>query len=199
MNNEPKLGTKPTGTEGRDAVHIAIVPVQAGVRLIRGIPVKLAIDEMMIPCSPEDAIGVVDPFLSDDDMVVKAGEWFWLCLYPKTITNLRHVWEHPSFKLSTETKADEPISGPNEKEASLNWLRRYVTTHCPQWNDKLDKNLGVNRFLYNVDRDKTIYYCGTNCHSFVDVVDPITLFHHLSIILGKRIDRNYFECFSCSC
>ncbi len=180
-------------------MHVAIVPAQAGAKLLSGFPVNLTDEGLAVICPIEDAIGIVDPFLRDVSALIHPGEWFWLCLYPKTITNLRHVWEHPNFKLSTETKADEPINGSNEKEASLNWLREYVATHCPLWNDEKDKNYGVNRFLYNVDRDKTIYYNGTDCHAFIDVVDPITLFHHLSIILGKRIDRDYFECFSCSC
>ena len=49
----------------------------------------------------DEAIGMVDPFRPQSIRKVPFGSWFWLCLYPKTITGLRHVWEHPSFEAET--------------------------------------------------------------------------------------------------
>lgn len=75
----PKLGTIITGTEGRDAVHIAVTPflattvLQPGQRLVNGI---------------------IDPYLKEP---VQPGQWCYMFLYPLTITGLRHVWSHPSF------------------------------------------------------------------------------------------------------
>lgn len=83
------------GERRRDAIHIAVAPVTAAVRLAPGQHVGLVEIgnlELVGPC--DDNIGVVDPFLSAE---VAAGERFWLFLYPGTVTGLRHVWTHPAF------------------------------------------------------------------------------------------------------
>ncbi len=78
--NGPKLGTNPNPDSGRDAVHIAIIPMLATKRLDPG--------ERL-------ANGLVDPFLT---VPVEPGQWFWLLLYPNTVTSLRHIWTHPAFE-----------------------------------------------------------------------------------------------------
>lgn len=73
------LGNLATPEAKRDAVHIAIVPMIATKELQPA--------EML-------ANGIVDPFLTKP---VQVGERFWLCLFPNTVTSLRHVWTHPAF------------------------------------------------------------------------------------------------------
>lgn len=194
MNNEAKLGTIPSGEEGRDAVHVAILPVRAREALIGGTPVKMDAENQAVSCKVEDAIGVVDPFIKQGQL--GAGSWFWLCLYPKTITGLRHVWEHPSFPLA---QAAAPISEkpPGEKQASEAWLKEYVKRHCPYWEGEPDS--GYSKFLGYVKRERWIYYYGTDCHGLYDVDDADELFRHLGVVLGQRIDASYFEAFTCSC
>jgi hypothetical protein len=73
------LGQLVTGDVGRDAVHVAVIPMTAFRRMVPGEKLKN---------------GIVDPFLTAP---VEAGQRFYLCLYPNTVTSLRHVWEHPAF------------------------------------------------------------------------------------------------------
>jgi hypothetical protein len=194
MANETKLGTTPSGGEGRDAVHIAIVAAQAGKELCVGDTVKLRSDGRAVYCAKEKAIGVVDPFLAKN---LSAGDWFWLCLNPGSITSLNHVWEHPAFPLTkvTEDQPDQPA--PTSKEASEEWLRAYVLEHCPNWAEHGDG--GYDLFLQFVREDKWIYYAGSDCHNLGDVEDAAELFKHLSVVLDMRIDASYFEAFTCSC
>lgn len=188
-HHEAKLGTIPTGDEGRDAVHTAIVPVRAAERLMRGTPVKLTPDGKALPCLAREAIGVVDPFRADGERAVPEGDWFWLCMYPKTITGLRHVWDHPYFD------ARDVLGNPAEE--SERWLRQYVKENCPYDADAPDG--GYGEFLRHVRQDREIYFHGTDLHDLSDLEDPEDLFRHLSVVLGRRIDASYFDSFSCSC
>ncbi len=98
MDNTPQLGQLVPATEHRrDAVHIAIAPVMAGCDLEPGDGVGLIGPpgdcELVGPVGRNN-IGIVDPFLAEG---VKAGQRFWLCLFPGTITSLRHLWTHSAF------------------------------------------------------------------------------------------------------
>lgn len=194
MSNEAKLGTLPQGNEGKDAVHIAIIPAIAGMFLQCGMSVKMNRGGHAIECPEKDAIGIVDPFLKQNNACVVKGSWFWLCLYPKTITGLRHVWEHPSFPM-TEV-SPESKSTDNKLQSKL-WLTDYVSRHCPYWEDYPDK--GYSEFLRYVKDERWIYYNGSDCHSLSDVYEQDELFKHLSVVLECRIDSDYFTAFTCSC
>ncbi len=192
MSNETKLGTAPQGNEGRDAVHVAIIPICAAHKLNIGSPVTINLDGLAESCSIDKAMGVVDPFRNQ---AVTKGSWFWLCLYPKTITSLRHVWEHPAFPISTDPATQKSVYSGNKAE-SEEWVKSYVKIHCPYWDQSPDSGYGA--FLDHVS-EREIFYYGRDCHGLSDVEDADELFHHLSIILGIRIDASYFESFSCSC
>ena len=95
MKAEVVLGKIIEGEAFRDAVHIAVAPVVAGEPLIPGEHVG-QLPDGTFGTKAEKKIGIVDPFLMED--VVNKGQQFYLCLYPQTITSLRHVWTHPAFK-----------------------------------------------------------------------------------------------------
>ena len=79
MKDVPKLGEVITDDPGRDAVHVAVIPMLAARVMHPGEHLKN---------------GIVDPYLKAP---VQPGEKYWLLLYPNTVTSLRHVWTHPAF------------------------------------------------------------------------------------------------------
>lgn len=83
------LGKLITGPAGRDAVHIAILPMVA--------------TRVMFP-GERLANGIVDPFILEP---VQPGQQFYLCLYPDTVTTLRHVWIAPGIPDEPRTPATE--------------------------------------------------------------------------------------------
>jgi hypothetical protein len=111
------LGTIIDANQKRDAIHLAVIPaICADSWLAPGTDVLLT-EAGARACSKHDpfAIGIVDPFLH---VQVNLGEHFWLVIYPRVITSLRHVWTHPQL----------PDEGPqaansSAKAASEAWLR----------------------------------------------------------------------------
>ncbi len=77
----------------RDALHVAVISLTAGRRLLPGARFKLDAVGCAIPAL-EDSVGIVDPFLPD---VVLKGERFWALLPPGSTTNLSHTWDHHAF------------------------------------------------------------------------------------------------------
>jgi hypothetical protein len=88
--SDVQLGLLAPDDADRDATHGATVALIAADDLRPGTHVGL-IDDIYAG-STKEPIGIVDPFL---EKTVKAGERFYLCLYPRTVTGLRHVYEHP--------------------------------------------------------------------------------------------------------
>lgn len=91
----PVLGKLIQGNPGRDAIHLAVAPVEAASYLEPGWRVAINDDGSAFDCVDGRSIGIVDPFLAEP---VEAGQTFWLCLDPGMITDLRHVWSHPAFR-----------------------------------------------------------------------------------------------------
>ncbi len=77
---------------GRDAIHLAVEPVVAGETLAAGEHIRL--NDQGLAIATGDPLGIVDPFVIGG---VAKGQKFFMVLLPRTITSLRHVWEHPAF------------------------------------------------------------------------------------------------------
>lgn len=93
----PKLGYLiEDGETRRDAIHIAVAPVEATCDLNPGQPIGLLEGSREQVGPTNNPIGIVDPFLKGK---IKAGQRFWLFLYPNTVTGMRHYWKHPAFSL----------------------------------------------------------------------------------------------------
>lgn len=90
------VGKLVEGEPGRDAIHIAVIPMVALRDLKPG---------------EHLAHGIVDPYLRKGP---KRGEKYFLFLYPGTVTSLRHVWEHPEFP-------GEPQPAPKHRSEADVW------------------------------------------------------------------------------
>lgn len=97
----PNLGEQPEYDARRDAVHIAVAPLIAACDLAPGTHVGIDDAGYADSSSGREHIGVVDPFL---EAIVKQGKRCWVFMYPNTVTSLRHVWEHKSFRVKPITK-----------------------------------------------------------------------------------------------
>lgn len=109
------LGTLSLGEhEGRDAIHLAVEPVIAPCDLKPG----QAVNADGTPAVR--GVGIVDPFIIG---TVPKGAKFWLVVYPRQITSLRHVWSHPAFP-DEESKVTAKDKAKAEEQ-----LRRI----CEDW------------------------------------------------------------------
>ncbi len=107
--DEPKLGQLAPESAGRDAIHVAVVPIVAGGKLLPGDAVRIEPDGRGVWAGDANdrGVGVADPFFHG---TIWKGDRFWLVLYPGTITGLRHVWSHPAFETRIPSAANE-VSG----------------------------------------------------------------------------------------
>lgn len=179
------------GEYGRDAIHLAVVPVIAAHALYPGQHVGLIDDDKA--GEVESPVGVVDPFLK---VSVKTGEKFWLCLYPGSVTSLRHVWTHPAFAFSGEKDTPPKAVEQPDKKASEKWLREYAKRVSP-YDAEQSEDKAYHNLMAGIAEGR-IFYHGSDLHGFDELEEPDELKHHAQIVLDKVISYDTFE-FSCSC
>lgn len=181
------LGTIIDASAGRDAIHLAVEPVIAVEKLYPGQHVGFVDGGVGSRGKP---IGIVDPFIAG---FVAPGQHFWLVVYPRTITSLRHVWEHPAFVAVSSTA--EVTKPELPKEASVAWMTAWAVKH-------VSENHYVNTpgkspqeaFNYAVEAGHD-----HNIGSYEEARNYIddTWWDHWEAITGARGDRGSW--FSCSC
>lgn len=177
------LGTVITENEKRDAIHLAVEPVVAGCWLYPGAHIGIASDGLAYGKGPK-FIGIVDPFLTEP---VKKGERFWLVVYPRQITSLRHVWTHPDIDIDHKTR---PIS---KKEASEIWLRNFIATNdCPDYETLIAGALDNSK---SWDADY-LHFNGDDAHGDI----PPEFWDHIENVTERTIPNDQrAKYFSCSC
>jgi hypothetical protein len=122
------LGTIIGPNEQRDAIHLAVEPAVAGQTLKPGQDVGFLPDGTVGACKRDDLLGIVDPFLPQP---IHKGDRFWLIVYPRQITSLRHVWTHPAF--------DKPKDVVTQVEADPAVNDEPVVTEPKSWKSKCEK------------------------------------------------------------
>ncbi len=143
MNEQ--LGRLITGEAVKDAIHIAIAPVEAGEWIYPGSAIGVKNGVAFVHLRRK--VGIADPFLTER---IAKGAKFWIMLYPNTITSLRHEWTHPDFG-----------------ETSEEWLRAY----CAKNRLDYDSLVGDEHFVgdnesfndYISDEFKRHYRAVTGC------------------------------------
>ncbi|MDF3208443.1 MULTISPECIES: hypothetical protein [Mesorhizobium] len=186
------LGTHPIpDNSGRDAIHLAVEPVVAGVRLRPGERVK--IEKGCAVPARHDATGIVDPFLGG---LVQSGQRFWFVVLPRTITSLRHVWSHPSFpeEATFHADADEHYvaPAPPNKETSEAWLREFVkNSDCPGYEAVMAAAVGDGAESWD---DDYLHFNGQDAHGKI----PPEFWDHVEVVTGQKITKRAIY-FSCGC
>lgn len=187
---ETTLGKLINQTTSRDAIHIAVAPVKATCTLKPGQHIgfvdntnqNVGYTDGIIPRTIK-FIGIVDPFLTEP---VKENEWFYMLLYPKTITGLKHVWTHPEFHI--EDNNNEIIAG-SKKESEL-WLRFYIKNYGGDYNDVIEavKNKGSACFGRDLNYEDFNEY-------------DSEFWKHIQIVLGENLSDEHKETvtFRCAC
>lgn len=177
----------PDDVEGRDAVHVAVISAKATEKLSPGQDVGYHEGDAG---TKFPAIGIVDPFIK---RAIMPSERFWLFLYPRSITGLRHEWTHPSFD---EGAPKTTYATPNSKAASEAWLRDFINTaDCPDYEELM---AGVARAADGSPcewgDDNYLHFSGSDAHGEI----PAEFWVHAEIVLGRPIKCRP-QYFSCAC
>lgn len=182
----------------RDAIHLAVEPVIAGQELYPGEHVGLLPDGTANRKMPH--LGIVDPFLKDG---VKKGQRFWLVVYPRQITSLRHVWSHPSFAEPADANAavsTKPAPVEDSKKVSETWLRNFIASaNCPDYDTTMQ---AIQGFFTSDDPyggggyidGEYLHFNGNDAHGEI----PAEFWTHAENVLDVKLPYRP-EYFSCSC
>jgi hypothetical protein len=197
------LGKVIDDTQKRDAIHLAVIPVQATVTVYPGQHVNAKGTPSM---HEGELLGIVDPFLAGP---VYPGQHYWLVIYPRKITSLRHVWSHPAFD---EEDAAEVATTPTY-DAHGNFDPPPIKPATYQRIDSREERARkwIEEFAEGLELDYDTLIEGAN--DYLDGGDyirgganlegeyvPNTFWEMFEIVTGRTVpdsDRNSF--FSCSC
>lgn len=177
------LGTIINHNAGRDAIHLAVEPAVAGEDLYPGENIGLRDGKAYSVVSK--LLGIVDPFLKEK---VKEGEIFWLVVYPRQITSLRHVWSHPDFPEETSLETSTVF-----KEASKKWIAEFAELIGITYNKLIE---GAREYAHGGD----YLHMGDN-EEYSNHYDKMEEFwRHYEIVTGDIIlEGRNGGFFSCSC
>jgi hypothetical protein len=171
------------GAGGRDAVHVAVIAVTASEKLVPGQDVSKH------GTTAGSHVGIVDPFLKRP---VFPGERYWMFLYPRTITSLRHEWAHPDFPENSVPPTSEAATGV-ATAVSEAWLRDFVgRSDAPGYEEVLSAAA-----LFVDGHTDGMHFNGEDAHGEI----PAEFWTHVEIVLGRKIkdDGPRPAYFSCSC
>lgn len=183
------LGTIIDSNQKRDAIHLAVIPAVAGQPLVAGQDVGLSKGKA-VDCIRDNCVGIVDPFLENN---VNKGDWFWLVIYPRKITSLRHVWSHPAFPEEAAIAVSPADATESETvAASRSWIKEFGW-----WIDQPYDQLMDAAKLWIEDHE----YTYDNSEGYKDHWDDFPEFwNHYEVVTGTKVPEQRRESFfTCSC
>lgn len=164
------IGTIHSRKMERDAIHTAILQVKAAEPLVQGTTVKLDEIGNAIHCRREEAIGIVDPFLTG---AVEVGDKCWVFIFPGTVTGMRHHFTLPA------------IDKVMMDEASKKWLEKYASDHREQYETLITC---VTEFVNNGCTDPTMD------DNFRDSEVPDEFWIHFKNVTGLDGQGDFWTC-----
>ena len=179
----------------RDAVHVAVICAVANCTLNAGEPVvyKDGKAQLCTSWNEEISVGIVDPFLKE---VVREGQKFWLFIKPRTVTSLKHDWDHPAIPADIRTRRKTEAQITQERNEAEEWLKNWAKREHADWDEVLAEI--KSELIMKANNTATI-----DCVSYgtgsTDIPQPATEFwKKVSLVVGVEIvdAPNYF---SCSC
>lgn len=170
----PALGNEPAPDAQRDAIHQAIIPAVAGQTLAPGMRVQI-IEGLAYPTVAGRPNGVVDPFLTG---IVPEGDRFWLCLFPGTVTGMRHLTPSPVI----------------QKKISEQWLQGFADQAGLEYGEMMEAakdflDTGEHFIQRGSQAARDAFYEGT------------PFWDHFEIVTGLKVpaDDKGISPFCCSC
>lgn len=174
MSDQTNIGQLTDSNARRDAIHVACAPVVSKEILYPGQHIGFVEqgNTTLVSLKSNNPIGIVDPFLKG---CVYADQMFWMLLYPKTVTGLRHEWSHPAFA----------------EDDSVVWLKEFAV--------KVEKTYEA---LIETGRDAITTgsaYAGNDTHQRYFDEYKSEFLAHISKVTGLKVVRPEEVYFSCGC
>lgn len=183
------LGQLIDSTKGRDAIHVAIAPTVAPCELYPG----QRVDQTGNPNGTP--VGIVDPFLTHR---VMKGQMFYLCLFPLTVTSLRHEWTHPAF---ANQSAAAPVGASDPEGVHMRWMESFASRHSEPY--KGDARCTADQLIqagkvFLLNGDKMIQQ---GDESLRDETKPREFWEHFEAITGMQVPEYHRDetPFCCTC
>ena len=132
--------------------------------------------------------GIVDPFLDRD--AVHKGDRVYICLYPNTITNMIHHWQHPDFDDETPVREIDSAAVQRSK-TSLAAMADHIDLSYDDLMDRAARCAEDDGGYISAGDDSASEYMNGNKHEF---------WRHYEIVTGSLVsDAVRDTYFSCAC
>lgn len=163
----------------KDAIHIAVLLVKAHrayksgetVRIIRDGEGYITSDDETIP-----NLGVVDPFLVGG---VKAGSCFYVFIYPNSVMNMAHTWDHPQLMDIQAAKARFEEHAKNLEVSYEDLL--IAADRANRWDE----------YVTQIDSESQ--------RDYMFSIDLTQFWLDYSALTGRKVDDFEHYVYSCSC